>query len=472
MNHHDQISCDFPTPCVCNRDTNNLQISYVSLLCENAGWTKEALPLLKHPNITIHNITITGNKLNDIPQHYLKNFEFLLEVDFSSNYLKVVPLAVYDMHFILSLNLSNNEITSFDGGHFQNNALLQTLILSYNNLIEIRSESFSDLLQLKVLMLDNNDLVTIDRAAFFTNIRLEHINLERNSLNIIEDDTFSKQTKIRIIKLSRNQLRAVTEDMFAVLIDLRKLDLTSNQITSIDKDAFKRNIYLTILEIRNNSLRSLPESLLKHLNNLENLDLGNNPLGTLPGNILVNKPKLISLYLDFTNLSSIPIFPLLPELRLLFLIDNNIHKIYRSEIAILPNLIMLYLAGNPLKCDCHLRWFRVWYKNVMEHYVKPNNYFMKNWICFGPSYLNRPSIMQVNITNFKCDYVSSSSNQTDHQQGNSYIYIMLYIFSVKDILFQYGAIISIKKKIFIFNITIYNIRFTIFITRDNKQRII
>ena len=81
---------------------------------------------------------------------------------------------------VISLDLSNQDISSLNAGDFNGLVRLETLDLSHNSLTTLPAGAFDDLYLLKTLRLNNNLLTTVPSNAFEQLFLLEDLTLSGN----------------------------------------------------------------------------------------------------------------------------------------------------------------------------------------------------------------------------------------------------------------------------------------------------
>ncbi|XP_075221046.1 uncharacterized protein LOC142324184 [Lycorma delicatula] len=396
------------TPCVCSVKKNGLDI-----MCEFTDFTHitKALGVLKKkPNMVIfylklrHNnlpklqsfvflgmdirhLTVHNSTLAVIEESSLSSMgKGLTQLDLSQNLLNSVPSTAFrNLHHLLILNLNHNKIIALHTKAFEGLDTLEILTLYENKITSIDPEAFKGLeKKLKRLNLGGNDLHSVPQAALSILDNLRKLEIHENSISIITEGDFEGLSNLDSLGLAYNHLREVPARVFSHLKLLNSLELEGNAIARIDDEAFvglEEN--LQYLRLGDNNLHSIPSNALRKLHRLRHLDLRAN-------NISVVSEDAFSLFGDsitFLNLqkNSIKVLPALVfenlnSLEILNLQNNKLkHMPEELMEPIVDTLRVVDIMDNPLICDCQLRWYKDWLKNLKD---KDDDFMQKkNTLC-------------------------------------------------------------------------------------------
>ena len=238
-------------------------------------------------------------------------------------------------------------------GYFMKGVALQGLVVTSGEIKEISEKAFAGLPKpLQALGLPNNRLRSIPETAFRELSYLERLDLSHNKLSNLN------QTSFREVK------------------NLTFLDLSDNEITNFDPDSFSSLQNLKILKLKGNRLKISTVTKLKNLSLLQELDLSMNALvGPLESGTVPEMPNLKTLFLDDNEFNIISrdalygassllnlslsnnqidvleddAFRRLKHLRSLNLANNRIVAVSGSSLAHLTELIHLDLSHNYLR---------------------------------------------------------------------------------------------------------------------------
>ncbi|KAF7262168.1 hypothetical protein EG68_00583 [Paragonimus skrjabini miyazakii] len=177
----------------------------------------------------------------------------------------------------------------------------------------------------------------------------------------------------QVVKLTINhqEIGLLNASQFNHLPNLSYLDLDSNKLSIIKPDTFQQLRKLRTLSLRFNLLSFTTESFHPNaiigLAQLENLNLLQNPIALVPRRLfapigstlrsLVLASASEDFELDREALAN------LTMLQILDLSSNHLETLSEDFELSLNSMQLreLYLYDNPWRCDCHLRWLKVWF---------------------------------------------------------------------------------------------------------------
>ncbi|XP_033743018.1 leucine-rich repeat and fibronectin type III domain-containing protein 1-like protein [Pecten maximus] len=194
-------------------------------------------------------------------------------------------------------------------------------------------------------------------------------------INAIADDTFSSHTSLLYLDLSYNKILRITDKTFEGLTHLVSLQISGNQHCKFDENAFDGLSYLQELYIANMDLTRISLVMFASLKNLRLLDIHGN--------------KIWKIEFDFRS-----VFPNLQYLDASKNLLDGLSKLHNNSFS---NLNTAKLSGNPLQCNCELRWL----KHVSKKVLDPE-YGSDALVCAGPERLKFAPILRVPDLEFKC----------------------------------------------------------------------
>uniref|UniRef100_A0A1B0DF24 Uncharacterized protein n=1 Tax=Phlebotomus papatasi TaxID=29031 RepID=A0A1B0DF24_PHLPP len=329
-------------------------------------------------------LTLNNNLITVIEVNAFKNCSDLKELDLSSNQLLEVPQALQNLSMLRTLDLGENQISSFYNGSFRNLVQLTGLRLIDNLIGNITRGMFWDLPRLSVLNLAKNRVQSIERGSFERNTDLEAIRLDRNFISDI-NGVFATLASLLWLNLSENHL--VWFDFAFIPKNLKWLDIHANYIEAL------RNYYKLQEEIRVKTLdashnRITEISSMSIPNTIELLFINNNLIETIHPNTFVDKTNLTRVDLYANALTTL-----------------QMHNIRLAPVPENRPLPEFYLGGNPLECDCSMDWlYRINNLTTRQH---PRIMDLANVACVMPHARRGPAVRSVatlTSSDFLCRY--------------------------------------------------------------------
>lgn len=210
------------------RELSTINLSYNKLENLEADLFSNNKDLIK--------ITLDGNNFKSLP-----NFKPTGEGDFSTYTLsckycglKTLPGSVFqDMAGMITLDLSNNKLTSVEGT-FEKIESLKHLDISNNNISKLTTKTFSSNRDLETLNLAGNPLKVVDPAVFVKNLVLREIDLRNASLTKLWSNSSPPLKYLHKILLSDNQLSSLSFDDLEVMPTIEAIDLNNNPLVFND----------------------------------------------------------------------------------------------------------------------------------------------------------------------------------------------------------------------------------------------
>lgn len=329
-------------------------------------------------------LTLNNNLLVNIDRKAFKNCSDLKELDLSSNQLMEIPDALWELPFLKTLDLGENQISDFKNGSFKNLNQLTGLRLIDNQIGNLSVGMFWDLPSLQVLNIAKNKIQSIERGTFTRNGQLEAIRLDGNFLSDI-NGVFSTLASLLWLNLSENHL--VWFDYAFVPSNLKWLDVHGNFIEHLGNYyKLQDEIHIKTLDVSHNRIVDIGPMAIP--NSVELLFINNNYLNNIHVNTFFDKKNLtrvdmyaneiVNLELNSLRLSPVPENKTLPE---------------------------FYIGGNPFQCDCTMEWLPI-INNMTSMRQYPRVMDLENVLC---KMTNTRSGTHVPLTNLKtsdflCEY--------------------------------------------------------------------
>jgi Leucine-rich repeat (LRR) protein len=354
-------------------------------------------------------LKLNNNKLSKIDQFVFRELFNLQVLNLDYNAIEVIAQKAFgDLKNLRQLWLSNNNLRQIDSKQFVGLQSLDQLILESNEISSIHPNGFDDLNNVQDVSLNDNKLNKIP-SSIKRLYKLQALDLGKNQIKEIERDSFEGLENLAGLRLTDNEITAITKDVLRPLQSIHVLNFASNKIKHIDQSAFRDNPVLRAIRLDGNQLEDISSAftsltslvLLNVSNNnikwfdfshlpqsLEWVDIHNNSITEL-GNYYDATNQLRINYLDVSSnkirkikndlipknittlnlnnnlIDDIPSGTFLnrKHIRKIFIAGNMIKKMQIQSLVVAKFDVNreapeLYLAGNPLHCDCQLEWLR------------------------------------------------------------------------------------------------------------------
>ncbi|XP_039750194.1 chaoptin isoform X3 [Pararge aegeria] len=250
-----------------------------------------------------------------------------------------------------SLDLSYNNLPSVPTDITANLTRLRTLDLSYNDLttVPVATHSLSDL---RWLSLSGNPIPALMNTSMYgVSPRLEYLDVTHLRLNILEHGVFSKMYGLRTLKISVNgnirdfNIPRILTHNYAlenlyIQVDNNQIDLGKEMTGSLPSK-------LNNITITGRALKFLSQNVLSGvMSQTMTLTIYNTSIEEIEGEVFWKPGRIENLTLDLR--------------------DNFITRApnpAKNEWPGVPNSLFLkdiFVAGNPLNCDCRIGWIQAW----------------------------------------------------------------------------------------------------------------
>ncbi len=349
------------------------------------------------------------------------------------NSLSAVPTeALNELWNLRSLMLAGNQLTDIQNAAF-GSANLEQLDLSHNPLDTIENGAFFGLedslqnLTLRSCNLRDDDMTQISGLR-----SLRELDIGHNSVANIPNDYFQDMPSLESFVVLSNQIHSLGREMFQHLSGLQHLDLSHNQINSVDPESFSPldSLQTLILEVNPSLSNNLPINVfepvkdtlqvlnlictgfssghwdvIQDMENLMTLSLTGNTIDSIVDFAFNKMTRMTSLRLDENSLSEVTqrgFHGMQNSLVSSDLSDNNLETLDECVFYNFRNVdpYLLGLHGNPLHCDCHMKWLLVWLKEDPEFDFKK---YGLNWVCASPPEHAGEMLWDLTEEEFQCE---------------------------------------------------------------------
>ena len=440
----------------------NLDLSY--------NWLTTLLPDLFNRQYVamLESINLSGNQLTRLPSEALKKQYLSLEsADFSRNKIQHLStnsdLLVNLKHIDLSYNPLTPEAHAILFGEpksvrkldvtstniFSLPASIETpflvsLNLSNNNLSELRSSNFEKANLLQSLDLSGNKLTNLNHniGELWTQMtKLKQLYLSRNPIQHLMKKDLEPLTNLQVLDLSHlHQLTHFECDLLSSLSNLKVLllyDYPSLNYLGIQDCLIHLNTKLQKLgvEIKENHLHGHLQGTFSP--QIDEVIITGEKLTTLSSNSLlgIKSPKLVITLAD-TSVNNIP-YNLFSTLPLSTKVDFNIqdNEITNLNYQLLNkldskqmNVKLIGLEMNPIICDCYLQPLWKWSHEKMKYTLNAKYYnnidSLDNLTCSGPEHLRGHRLKDLDFDELTCSEftekpIISTSTQAPSSSSSS-----------------------------------------------------
>lgn len=295
---------------------------------------------------------------------------------------------------LLSLHLEENQLTRLEDRSFAGLAGLQELYLNHNQLYRIAPRAFEGLGNLLRLHLNSNLLRAIDSRWFEMLPNLEILMIGGNKVDAILDMNFRPLANLRSLVLAGMSLQEISDYALEGLQSLESLSFYDNQLARVPRRALEQVPGLKFLDLNKNPLQRVGPGDFANMLHLKELGLNNmEELVSIDKFALVNLPELTKL--DVTNNPRLSFvhphaFRHLPQLETLMLNNNALSALHQQTVEALPNLQEVGLHGNPIRCDCVIRWANA--TGTRVRFIEP-----QSTMCAEPPDLQRHPVREVSF---------------------------------------------------------------------------
>ncbi|KAF4524179.1 hypothetical protein B566_EDAN013925 [Ephemera danica] len=354
-------------------------------------------------------LDLTANKLTRLDPTIFRDLYSLQVLRLAGNQLLSISDGTFaSLDNLHALELSGNQLTELSPTVLSSLRALRRLSVSHNHLETLDKHALQNCSDLRELELSSNNFQVIHSEFLATVPRLESLDLSQNQLSALPN--FPSLPALQVLRLASNHIASVTRDIFPKLSALRMLDMSGNGLSEVEPGTLNKNTKLEALRLDNNALTALgdaltgaPESLLflnasdnqlQHFDfallpgRVEWLDLHHNHLSRVRNHGGQGGHALNSLDLSENLLENLEAADVPDQLQRLYLNDNKIAQLAPNTFLAKRNLTVVDLAGNqlvgldlaalqmgssipddealpeiflarnPLVCDCELEWLQ------------------------------------------------------------------------------------------------------------------
>ena len=310
---------------------------------------------------SLRNITLSQNKIDSIHPNAFENLPNLIGLYMEDNNVKVLPEELFTGLGLQDLYLEGNAIHRLDDKTFAGLSV-NHLNMKRNNISRVTARHLAPLKSSLVsLHLDQNGReLTVEADTFTGFSMLEVLSVRASHL---QDLAFLHNVNVKTLYLSGNTFPELDLLPYRGLSSVETLGLADMGLQSFRANKVLYSLSsLRQLDMSNNGILIVEGSWFQYTPLLTHLNLASNTIFQLPADLGTYLGKLTSLDLAMNILTSIRTesFDSMAVLRKLDLRNNKL-QVFSSVLEPLFNRVPeLLLKGNPLHCNCEMRWYVMW----------------------------------------------------------------------------------------------------------------
>ncbi|KAG5681191.1 hypothetical protein PVAND_010648 [Polypedilum vanderplanki] len=287
---------------------------------------------------SLNQLILESNEISNIhPTAFDHLINSVVDLSLNDNKLKRIPDSIKKLRNLQALDLGKNQISEIESDSFDGLETLAGLRLTEYQITRITKGAFVALKSIHVLNFASNKIRHVDQSAFLSNEKLRAIRLDSNALEDISS-AFTSLSSLVLLNVSNNNIKWF--DFSHLPASLEWLDIHNNNITELGNyfDVTSQ-LRINYLDVSNNKIRKVKNDLIPK--NITTINLSNNLIDEIPSGTFLNKKHLRKVHLSGNMIRKLQITSLIV-----------------SKFDILREPPEIYLAANPLHCDCHLEWLR------------------------------------------------------------------------------------------------------------------
>lgn len=224
-------------------------------------------------------IDLSYNSINFIEQPELLRKQKKLEelqLDFNRNFKKDGNEQIFEHGTLQRMSCRGCGFTKIQNRHFTALPQIVSLNLSENQITAIDFDAFELNRNLRLLDVSDNKLKVLHPLTFNKLRNFEELRLSHNALELPKSRPFLKCDSMKRLTLDSCNLIYIYRETFNDMRAIERMSLNANLIESLPVDIFKINVKLERLFLESNRLKFFPVSILDYLPHLKELCVDRN----------------------------------------------------------------------------------------------------------------------------------------------------------------------------------------------------
>lgn len=185
----------------------------------------------------LDNLNLTTlDGLQEVP-----DIKTVFRIYLNHNLLQYIPANTFaGLSELQDIDLTSNQITSFDPQAFAGIPQLRSLNISNNGLKQLRPEMMSQLKNLEGLVLETNGMESLPPYIFKDLKKLRHLFIDHNKLKQITAEHLEGLENLEALMLNNNQIYYIDSEILKPLKKLTLLTLGNNPLSKENVEAIKK----------------------------------------------------------------------------------------------------------------------------------------------------------------------------------------------------------------------------------------
>ncbi|XP_058729115.1 receptor-like protein 7 [Vicia villosa] len=300
---------------------------------------------------------------------FLINQSTMFSLDLSNNQIQgKIPNWIWKLQDLISLNISHNFLSSFDGSLQNLTSVLKILDL-HNNKLQGTIPSFPK----HPLYLDysNNNFSVVPQYIVSSISSMGFLSFSNNNIHGRIPDYLCNASQLQFLDISFNNFFGTIPPCLITMNFLKALSMRNNVLTGPIPDIFPNSCAITRLNFHGNQLHGPIPRSLSRCSSLEVLDIGSSSIQYLTGS-----NQIIDFFPCFLNS--------IPTLSVLVLRDNKFHGSieYSQSVENKPwkMIQIMDIAFNNFNGKLAEKYFKTWERMMHDDDDDASNFIFVPWL--------------------------------------------------------------------------------------------